>query len=215
MGALYVGQSTCFFISSIRIPVAVTSILLYLYPVFVTILAWMFLRERLSRLKLAALALALGGCVLTLGAPQVGGDWLGIGLGIAAAVLYSIYIVLGARFQAGIPSAVAAFYVMASAGAIFVTIGLATGQLNLQIEREAYAAIVGLALVCTVVALYLFLVGVKRIGPSQASIVSTVEPVGTAVLGAVLLGESLGGLQVAGGALVLLAVLLLSARRDG
>src|SRR5687767_10885257 len=32
MGAIYVGQSTCFFISSRRIPVAMTSILLYLYP---------------------------------------------------------------------------------------------------------------------------------------------------------------------------------------
>ena len=215
MGALYVGQSTCFFISSIRIPVAVTSILLYLYPVFVTILAWIFLREALTGIKLVALAMGLGGCVLTLGAPQVGGDWLGIGLGIAAAVLYSIYIVLGARFQVGISSSVASFYVMASASTIFILVGLVSGQLNLDISLQAYAAILGLALVCTVVAVYLFLVGVKRIGPSQASIISTVEPVGTAILGALLLGESLSGMQVAGGALVLAAVLLLSLRPSG
>ena len=102
---------------------------------------------------------------------------------------------------------------MASASTIFILVGLVSGQLNLDISLQAYAAILGLALVCTVVAVYLFLVGVKRIGPSQASIISTVEPVGTAILGALLLGESLSGLQVAGGALVLGAVLLLSFRR--
>jgi drug/metabolite transporter (DMT)-like permease len=218
MGLLYFGQATCFFISSLRIPIAVTSILLYLYPVIVTILAWLFLRHPLAGRDVIALALALAGCVLTLGspdlAPQLGGDWLGIGLGVGAAVIYSIYIILGARLQRGLPSSVASFGVMVSAGAAFFAVGLAAGQLNFALPAEAYAAILGLALVCTVIAVYFFLIGVKRIGPSQASILSTVEPVGTAILGAALLGEALGWQQVAGGALVLAAVLLLAARRS-
>jgi drug/metabolite transporter (DMT)-like permease len=217
MGLLYFGQATCFFISSLRIPIAVTSILLYLYPVIVTVLAWLFLRHPLAGRDVIALALALAGCVLTLGspqlAPQAGGDWLGIGLGVGAAVIYSVYIILGARLQHGLPSSVASFGVMVSAGAAFFGVGLAAGQLNFALPVEAYAAILGLALVCTVIAVYFFLIGVKRIGPSQASILSTVEPVGTAILGALLLGEALSWQQAAGGALVLAAVLALAARR--
>ena len=214
MGLFYVGQSACFFVSSLRIPIAVTSILLYLYPVFVTLLSWAFLHEPMDRRKLIALGLAFSGCVLTLGAPQVAGDWIGIGLGVAAAVVYSIYIVLGARFQRGVSSSVASFYVMLTAGAVFIGSGLLAGQFNLALPLQGYAAIVGLAIVCTVIALYFFLIGVKRIGPSRASILSTVEPVGTAVLGALVLGEGISELQVAGGVLVLAAVLLLSFRID-
>ena len=213
MGALYVLQSTCFFISSVRIPVAVTSILLYLYPALVTVLARLLLRDPLTRRKLVSLALALGGCVLTLGAPQVGNDWVGIGFGALSALLYSFYIIMGARLQAGIPALTGSAYIMASAGVIFAIVGLATGQLNLALNLEAYASIAGLALLCTVVAVMLFLAGIKRIGPSQASILSTVEPVGTAALGALLLGEGLGLLQLIGGALVISAVFLLSSQR--
>jgi drug/metabolite transporter (DMT)-like permease len=214
MGALYVLQSSCFFISSIRIPVAVTSILLYLYPAFVTVLAWAFLKEKLSARQAVSLALALGGCVLTLGAPQVGGDWVGIGFGVLSAVLYSIYIVLGARLQVGIPALTASGYIMASAGAIFLLFGGATGQFNFALDLQAWLSILGLALVCTVVAVMLFLAGIKYVGPSQASIISTVEPVGTALLGALLLSEGLGLLQILGGALVIAAVVLLSTRRS-
>lgn len=103
---------------------------------------------------------------------------------------------------------------MASAGVIFAIVGMATGQLNLALNLEAYASIGGLALLCTVVAVMLFLAGIKRIGPSQASILSTVEPVGTAALGALLLGEGLGLLQLIGGALVIGAVFLLSSQRQ-
>lgn len=213
MGALYVVQASCFFISSVRIPVAVTSILLYLYPVIVTVLAYAVFRDALDARKIVALLLALGGCILTLGAPQVGSDLVGIGFGLLAAVLYSIYIIIGSRVQRGIPALTASAYIMSSAGAIFMLFGVFSGQLNITIPVQAWLSIIGLALICTVVAVMLFLAGMQRIGPSMASIISTVEPVGTAVLGALLLSEGLGLLQVLGSALVIGAVVLVSLRR--
>jgi drug/metabolite transporter (DMT)-like permease len=212
VGALYVVQASCFFVSSVRIPVAVTSILLYLYPVIVTVLARIFFRDALDKRKVLSLLLALSGCVLTLGAPQVGGDWVGIGFGLLSAVLYSIYIIISSRVQRGIPALTASAYIMTSAGVIFMLFGIASGQLSLNINISAWVSIVGLALVCTVVAVMLFLAGMQRIGPAQASIVSTIEPVGTALLGALLLSEGLGVLQVLGGVLVIGAVVLVSLR---
>jgi drug/metabolite transporter (DMT)-like permease len=67
----------------------------------------------------------------------------------------------------------------------------------------------GIALVSTVGAVSLFFAGLKRVGPTTASILSTVEPVVTVILAFLVFGELLGALQFAGGALVLVAVLVL------
>ena len=63
-----------------------------------------------------------------------------------------------------------------------------------------------LAVVSTVGAISLFFAGLRRVGPSAASILSTVEPVVTVALAFVVFGESLGPAQLVGGALVLSAV---------
>ena len=68
-----------------------------------------------------------------------------------------------------------------------------------------------IAVVSTVGAVSLFFAGLKRVGPTTASILSTAEPVTTVVLAFLAFGESLGPVQLAGGALVLGAVLVLSA----
>jgi drug/metabolite transporter (DMT)-like permease len=73
----------------------------------------------------------------------------------------------------------------------------------------------GIALVSTVAAVSLFFAGLKRVGPTTASILSTVEPVVTVVLAFVVFGELLGTLQLLGGALVLTAVLVLGSYRPG
>jgi len=59
----------------------------------------------------------------------------------------------------------------------------------------------------------LFFAGLKRVGPTTASILSTVEPVVTVVLAFAVFGELLGTLQLLGGALVLAAVLVLGSYR--
>ena len=69
-----------------------------------------------------------------------------------------------------------------------------------------------IASVSTVMPIVLFMAGLARVGASTASIASTVEPVITVVLAWLVLGEVLGPLQLAGGALVLSAVVLLQIR---
>ena len=76
-----------------------------------------------------------------------------------------------------------------------------------------------MALICTVVAVATFFAALSRLGPADTSVLSTVEPVISVAVAAAVLGERLGGLQVAGGVLVLLAVAALarldpSAQRD-
>lgn len=78
---------------------------------------------------------------------------------------------------------------------------------------SAWAAVVGIALVSTVLAITTFFAGLERLGPPDTATLSTVEPVVTVVLAAAVLDESIGPAQLLGGALILVAVVALARRR--
>jgi drug/metabolite transporter (DMT)-like permease len=212
MGALFVVEAGLFFVSSRLIPVALTSLLLYLYPGLVMLLAWALRGDRPGRSGLLALALALAGIALAVGSPAHALNPLGVTLGLCSSLGYAVYMFIGGRLQRGIPPLVATAWISTCAAVIFLALGLATGGLHpLQAMAAAWAPILGLAILGTVVPVFTLMAGLARITATQASIASTVEPIATAVMGALFLHEGLQGLQIFGGILVLLAVLLLSA----
>jgi drug/metabolite transporter (DMT)-like permease len=65
----------------------------------------------------------------------------------------------------------------------------------------------------TVLSVTLFLAGVARVGPTGASLLSTLEPVFTVALGVVVLQETLAPVQVVGGALVMAAAIIVATRQ--
>jgi drug/metabolite transporter (DMT)-like permease len=102
--------------------------------------------------------------------------------------------------------------IASGAATSFAVAGAITGSLQLHFAATGWLWIAALAFVSTVVAINAFLVGLPKVGPATASIVSTIEPVVTVGLAMVFLGERLGAVQAAGGALVLTAVILLAAK---
>jgi drug/metabolite transporter (DMT)-like permease len=101
---------------------------------------------------------------------------------------------------------------LATGGAALSTVGLGAGSIALHFDPAGWAWIAALSLVGTVGAASAFLIGLPKVGPATASIVSTVEPVVTVSLAMLLFGERLGRVQLAGGAAVLAAVVLLQAK---
>jgi drug/metabolite transporter (DMT)-like permease len=83
------------------------------------------------------------------------------------------------------------------------------------IPAEAWLPLLGLGVVATAIAIQTFYAGVTRVGGARASIISTVEPVYTIVLAMLLFGERLEPLQVVGGVLVLVSVILAETGRRG
>jgi len=76
MGGIgYVGQALSYFTALTLIPAGLVALLLYLYPAIVTLLAVIILKDRISKWKIIALLIALGGTVLTL-EPTGGGQLL-------------------------------------------------------------------------------------------------------------------------------------------
>jgi len=86
-----------------------------------------------------------------------------------------------------------------------------TGQLQLPTGAGGWAVGVAIAVIPTMVAISLFMAGLPRVGASRAALLSTVEPVVTVVLAAILLGERLSPIQAVGGLLVVLAVVVVQA----
>lgn len=208
MGALgYVGQSFSYLTATQYASAGLVALLLYLYPVFVAILSAIFLKERFTPLKITALALATFGAALTAN-PQ-GGQWTGILLAVSAAAIYSVYIIVGTGVMQQVSAFQSSTVIFASAGTVYTTLALIRGP-QLPQSGAGWAAVIAIVLIATVIPVVTFLAGLRRIGPTNASMLSTVEPIVTVLLAALLFGEVLTAEALMGGALILIAVLLLA-----
>jgi drug/metabolite transporter (DMT)-like permease len=211
LGAVgYSLQSGLYFAAIDRLDVSIVALLLYTYPVFVTLAALALGRAEPSLRTAAALVIASTGLVLVLLAAGTGAfDLPGAVLALGAALTYTAYILVSDRILGDVDPFALALLVLTGATASFTVAGLATGSLDLGLPADAWLWLVLIALVSTVVAVSAFFAGLRRVGPSEAAILSTFEPPVTVALAFLVLGERLTVLQLAGGALVLVAVVLL------
>ena len=216
LGAVgYAAQAGCFFAALERIDASLLSLMLYTFPAMVAVAAIVLGRERADATRFAALALASVGLVLVLASARPGAlDPLGAGLAIGAAVVYTTYILVSQGIAGRLgPTLLSAL--VCSGAAVTLTAGSALlGDLRpAEVTPAGWGWLAGIAVVSTVAAVSLFFAGLKRVGPTTASILSTVEPVVTVVLAFLVFGELLGGLQLLGGGLVIAAVLVLGSHR--
>ncbi len=213
LGVGYSAQSGFFFSALRHIDVGLTSLLLYTFPAMVCVGSVALGRERMGIWKASALGLASAGTALVLlGGGSGGLEATGVALGLAAGVTYAAYI-LRADDVVGSIDAWLFCALVTTGGAFAVTCaGVVTGSLALG-DGSSWIWIGAIALLSTVLPVSTFLLGLERVGGPTASIVSTVEPLLTVTLAVALLGESLGALQMLGGALVIGAVVALQSRR--
>jgi drug/metabolite transporter (DMT)-like permease len=209
MGAVgYVGQAWCYFTALKYASAGLTALLLYLFPAIVTMLHAILERRMLSPLRATAVVAALAGTALTVGG-DAHGQVTGVAFGIAAAFIYSVYILVGERVTSGVSATAASAVVMLSAAAGSGSIASYNG-FSAPATAAGWGAILAIALVCTVVAILCFFAGLKRLGAPDASALSTLEPVATVALAALFLGETVSGIQLAGGAIILASVVVLA-----
>ena len=152
-------------------------------------------------------ALASTGLVLVLAGAAAGAlDPLGTALALGAAVVYSAYILTSEGIASRVGPLVLSTLLCTGAATTLTLGGLAGRDLDPGgVSAAGYLWLSCLAVVSTVGAIALFFAGLRRVGPTAASILSTLEPVVTVALAFVVFGESLGPAQFAGGALVLSA----------
>lgn len=211
MGGLYVCQAATYFTSLRTVPAAVVSILLFLYPGIVTVLAAIFLKERLTRARVLALALAGVGMFAVIDPLTTHGsiDSSGLVFGVATAGIYATYILLGRVCLRDVPAVTATAVITTTACIVFAIAGAATGQLR-PLSPGGWVLAASMAIVATAIPATAFLAGITRIGPTRAAIISTLEPVTAVILAGVFLSESLGPIRLLGGAIVLVASVIVA-----
>jgi drug/metabolite transporter (DMT)-like permease len=213
MGAIgYVGQSFSY-LSAIKYASAgLVALLLYLYPMFVFILSVVFLHEKLTWMKVFAIVLALIGTAFIV--DPKGGQPLGIIFSVAAALIYSGYIIVGTNVMKKVSAFQSSVVIFASAALVYGALMSINGP-HFPTTGIGWVHIAGIVLVATVVPVATFLAGLERIGPTNSAMLSTLEPVVTVLLAAWFFGEKLAWIVLVGGGLILVAVLLLTRREPG
>src|SRR4051794_14721677 len=206
----YATQSALYFLALERVDASLVALLLYTFPALVTLGAVALGRDRFDRARVASLALAFAGLVLVLStAGSAHAEALGIVMALGAAVVYTVYILSSEPVLADMDPRTLTALVCTGGAITYLVAGSVTGRLSLHFEAIGWLWLACIVGVSTLAAVILFFAGLARVGPSRASIISTVEPLVTVGLAFVVFGERLSAVQLLGGALVLGSVVLL------
>jgi len=219
--ALLVGMA----LSSLRyIPAATLGFLFYTYPAWVTLVQALRGAEPLTLRRVIALALSFGGIAVIIMVPGTtaremaaafdGATARGVALALGAAIVYGMYIPLMGWMQKSHPVAVTSAYGKIGSAICFLLLAVSERSFTMTLSTTAWGAILALTLFSTVMPSVFFLMGLMRLGPVRTAIVSTVEPFLTAILGAVVLHQPVTPRLLAGGVMIVAAVVLLQFHRE-
>jgi len=204
---VYWMQTTCFVRALATIPASTAALVLYVYPVMVTLLSVIFLKLKINRVTVFALGLVMGGCCLVFyDAFLKSVDMTGLLYGIGAMLVFSCYLVLVQVLLKGIKPLTATLYVMGFAAISFTLSGDPSAWLNQSWDSITIG--LGLGIFPGVVAVAFLYLAIEEIGSAYASIFSSVEPVVTLAAAAVFLNENVVLLQIGGAALIILGIII-------
>ncbi len=190
-------------------------LILYIYPTMVALLAWVFLKERITPRHVIALVLAYAGVAVMFGA-EIGHQGpdalLGGGLIFAGALIYAVYVTASKGVITRMGSALFTSFAMSAASVVF----LAQSGVEMMIEPPPPVTMNGLSLravlavFCTVIPSFMIADAIGRIGPGPMSAIGGVGPVVAAWAAVAILGEPFGWPHVIAMTLTIVGVWLLA-----
>jgi len=208
LGAVvYTAQSLTYFVALRSLPASLVVLIAYIYPSLVVLAGWLFLKRRVSIWHGVALGASFLGVGLLVGGAHFQLAWALV-FAVASPTIYTGYILIGERVMSSAPAVAASAVIMSGAAIAFCCLAAFEHQLTLPRNTTGWAVAVGIALFPTMLAISLFMAGLPRIGAARAALISTWEPVVTVALAVAVLGDRLSLLQLTGGILVLLAVIV-------
>lgn len=189
-------------------PVSVVTLVFFSYPVFVLVIDWLIMRERPDMsLRLGALVI-LSGLALGLAGSIEGAPGLGLIFALTGSAWYAAYVVATRRLLRNIKPQTSALYVISFAALGFwLTGGPAVSHLQLMSAR-AWAVVISIGLVSTVMAIIAFYAGLEKLGSAEASQIGTFELIVGLSLAAFALGEQISLPMIAGATMVLFGIFI-------
>ena len=191
-------------------------LILFMYPTLVVLLSTAFLNKRPTAREVVALAVTYLGVALVMANAAQGANRdlaLGAALCFASAAGYAVYLVAGSQVVQRVGSMRFTAYAMSVASALCILQFLLLRPLSaLSMPTQVYGLAIAMALVATVLPVFITTEALKRIGANQVALFGALGPVTTVFFGWVGLDEVMSPVQLAGAALVLAGVVLVTLR---
>ena len=208
---------TCCYFTAIRLmTMSTAAILLYTSPIWVMVLAIIFLKEKFTIQKLIALILAFAGCVLVSG---FGGKVtvMGILVGLGSGLGYGLYSIFGTfALKKYSPYTVTCYtFLIAGLGSIFVSdpVDLISKISAVENKPALFGFVLLTAVVTAVIPFLLYTLGLNMTTAGKAAVLATVEPAAATLFGFFVMKETVGPVAIAGILLVFAAIIVLSLRK--
>jgi drug/metabolite transporter (DMT)-like permease len=206
-----------YFTTISKIQVAAAILLQYLAPILVACYSICFWKERLTMVKVLSLFLSFMGCYLVVGGYSLHLLHLnraGIVWGLASAVCYASYALLGERAMHRYSPWTVLFYALLFSAIPWYIFYPPFHYLVAGFTWPQWAGLLYIAFLGTAVPFGLYFVGINYIRSTRASITATLEPISAGFIAYLFLGETLETLQVLGGILVIMAIVILQSRSE-
>jgi drug/metabolite transporter (DMT)-like permease len=172
-------------------------------PVIVAVIArFTGTRDRMSAVRWTGLLVGLGGVALLLGPGAPHGKTLSVLEVLGVAVCYATGPVIASRKLSKLPSLGMTAVCLAFAAVVYAPLAAVTWPSAVP-AGKVFAAIGGLAVICTAIAFVVFFALIAEVGPAKATVITYVNPAVAVVLGALVLGERITLAMVGAFALIL------------
>ncbi|MFN4311188.1 MAG: DMT family transporter [Ferrovibrio sp.] len=217
-GAGYMGINLFYFLALERLTVGLTVLILFTYPLFTILIGWLGFKEKLTWQNALAALLVLAAALLILSPAGFGDgelDWVGIGMAFVPPAAYALFVHIAAKRLSRMTVPVRLGGVFLGGLLAMLSLGLIMdGGIASPVSPTGWAAVVALAILSTVVALGLLLIGAPAAGAERSAIAGASELVTALAVGATAFGESLD-IRMIGGTILILVAILLAARSPG
>jgi drug/metabolite transporter, DME family len=203
----------CYFTTINQMNLSIAVILLYTSPAFVTVLSFLFLKESMSVKKILSVIGTLLGCIFIAGISSnenVSISMIGLLTGLGAGLGYSLYSIFGKIALRKYESFTVTFYTFLVAAIALIPITGLWEKGSLLMRGDVMLWGIGLGLIPTVIAYFMYTIGLNHIESSKAAIIATIEPVVATLLGVLYYNEKLGLWQLIGSIFILTSVLLVN-----
>lgn len=210
----YGGTAVLLFSSYNFIPSGMSTTIHFMYPVFTILGCMIFFKEKVSPLKLLCVALCFGGILLFYNG-ESGGSVLGMALSFLSGVTYAFYtIYLEKSGLQKMENLKLIFYMNTVAAAMILVMALLTAQFTLRLTPLAWGTAAFFATATSLIGVLGYQIGVKCIGPQNAAILSTFEPITSVIVGVLVYREAFSARTLLGCLCVLSAVVIVAKMKE-
>jgi len=211
----YIGIATTLYLSFDYISGSLATIISFTFPAMIVAIEMITGREKKSMAKILAVVISLIGLVFIVWTPDLSGNIIGILFALGTAVSYVFYTMgLSMKRIKNTNTIVVAGYVLLTSAVFNLFRCLITDKPLFTRGFDQLILILVLAVVCAFMAILFYCMGVKLIGPGNAAIINTFEPVLACYFGYTIIGDVLTRNMIIGSILVVTAVMIANLPSD-